>query len=209
MKGKFIVFEGSDGSGKTTVLNRVKKYLDDTGKDYVLTREPGGTEISEDIRSILLDKANKEMTPITEALLYAAARAQHVEEVILPNIKAGRIVISDRYVMSSLAYQAYGRKLDYKEVKDINDYATGRLKPDYTIFLNVDPITVLNRKKNNVEADRLEEESESYHERVYRGYQEMIASQGDSFILIDASRNLEEVTAEVIKKLEEIIGGGK
>ena len=207
MKGKFIVFEGSDGSGKTTVLDKVKEYLDDSGIDYVLTREPGGTEISEDIRGILLDKANKEMTPMTEALLYAAARAQHVEEVILPNIEAGRLVISDRYVMSSLAYQAYGRKLDYKEVKNINDYATRRLKPDYTIFLNVDPITVLNRKKNNVEADRLEEESEAYHERVYRGYQEMIAAQGDSFILIDASRSLEEVTAEVIGKLKDIIGG--
>lgn len=207
MKGKFIVFEGSDGSGKTTVLDRVKKHLDTKEIDYVMTREPGGTAISEDIRAILLDKGNQEMTPMTEALLYAAARAQHVEEFILPNIEQGRLVISDRYVMSSLAYQAYGRRLAYEEVKNINDYATGRLKPDYTIFLNVDPITVLNRKKKNVEADRLEEESESYHERVYKGYQEMIADQGSSFILIDASRNLEEVTAEVIKKLEEIIGG--
>lgn len=208
MKGKFIVFEGSDGSGKTTVLDNVRKYLDDRAIDYVLTREPGGTEISEYIRRILLDKANGEMTPMTEALLYAAARAQHVEEFIVPNIEAGRLVISDRYVMSSLAYQAFGRKLDYDIVKNINDYATGKLRADYTIFLNVDPITVLNRKKQTVEADRLEIESESYHERVYKGYQEMIARQNDkSFILIDASRTLKEVTDEVINKLKDIIGG--
>lgn len=207
MKGKFIVFEGSDGSGKTTILNNVKKYLDDNNIDYVLTREPGGTMISEGIRNVLLANDKTEMSNRTEALLFAAARAQHVDEIIKPNLEKGRLVISDRFVMSSLAYQGYGRELGVDRVKAINDFAIDGVEPDYTIFFNVDPITVLERKRKAVEADRLENEDESYHTRVYEGYQDMISKIDDRMILIDASKSIEEVTDATIKRLLEIIGG--
>lgn len=207
MKGKFIVFEGSDGSGKTTILNNVKKYLDDNGYDYILTREPGGTKISEKIRENLLSNDNDQMSYRTEALLFAASRAQHVDEVIRPNLEEGRLVISDRFVMSSLAYQAYGRQLGYDKVKSINDFAIDGVVPDYTIFFNVDPITVLNRKKKSVKADRLESEEDSYHERVYQGYQKLINMVDDKLIVIDASKSIKEVTEATLERLKEILGG--
>lgn len=205
MQGKFIVFEGSDGSGKTTILKNVKKYLDDNNIDYVLTREPGGTKISEKIRDLVLSNENKEMGDRTEALLYAASRAQHVKEIIKPNLEKGRLVISDRFVMSSLAYQGYGRQLGADQVKMINDFAIDSTKPDYTIFFNVDPITVLERKRANVEADRLENEEESYHQRVYNGYQYLLDDESLNLIVIDASKSIEEVTKATIEKLIEII----
>lgn len=205
MQGKFIVFEGSDGSGKTTILKNVKKYLDDNNIDYVLTREPGGTKISEKIRDLVLSNENKEMGDRTEALLYAASRAQHVKEIIKPNLEKGRLVISDRFVMSSLAYQGYGRQLGADQVKMINDFAIDSTKPDYTIFFNVDPITVLERKRANVEADRLENEEESYHQRVYNGYQDLLDDESLNLIVIDASKSIEEVTKATIEKLIEII----
>lgn len=205
MQGKFIVFEGSDGSGKTTILKNVKKYLDDNNIDYVLTREPGGTKISEKIRDLVLSNENKEMGDRTEALLYAASRAQHVKEIIKPNLEKGRLVISDRFVMSSLAYQGYGRQLGADQVKMINDFAIDSTKPDYTIFFNVDPITVLERKRANVEADRLENEEESYHQRVYNGYQDLLDDESLNLIVIDASKSIEEVTNATIEKLIEII----
>ena len=205
MQGKFIVFEGSDGSGKTTILKNVKKYLDDNNIDYLLTREPGGTKISEKIRDLVLSNENKEMGDRTEALLYAASRAQHVKEIIKPNLEKGRLVISDRFVMSSLAYQGYGRQLGADQVKMINDFAIDSTKPDYTIFFNVDPITVLERKRANVEADRLENEEESYHQRVYNGYQDLLDDESLNLIVIDASKSIEEVTKATIEKLIEII----
>lgn len=207
MRGKFIVFEGSDGSGKTTILNNVRKYLEENNIDYVLTREPGGTKISEGVRDILLSNDNKEMSPRTEALLYAASRAQHVDEIIKPNLEAGKLVISDRFVMSSLAYQGYGRELGYDNVKAINEFAIDDIKPDYTIFFNVDPITVLERKRKNVVADRLENEDESYHKRVYKGYQEMLKRADDKLIIIDAAQSIEKVTEDTIEKLLKVIGG--
>lgn len=207
MRGKFIVFEGSDGSGKTTILNNVRKYLEENNIDYVLTREPGGTKISEGVRDILLSNDNKEMSPRTEALLYAASRAQHVDEIIKPNLEAGKLVISDRFVMSSLAYQGYGRELGYDNVKAINEFAIDDIKPDYTIFFNVDPITVLERKRKNVVADRLENEDESYHKRVYEGYQEMLKRADDKLIIIDAAQSIEKVTEDTIEKLLKVIGG--
>ncbi len=205
MPGKFIVFEGSDGSGKTTILNEVKKFLDDLGIKYILTREPGGTKIGEAIREILLGKENGEMHPRTEALLFAAARAQSVEEKLIPALNEGLLVISDRYVMSSIAYQAYARGLDVDSIVSINNFATNLLKPDATFFLDVDPIKVLERKKGQVEADRMEREANDYHERVYRGYKELVAKD-DGVIIIDASGSVQEVAAETIEKLRNILG---
>ncbi len=207
MKGKFIVFEGPDGSGKTTILENVKKYLNEHDIDYILTREPGGTAISEEIRRILLGNEYSEMNHRAEALLYAASRAQLVNEKILPSLEEGRLVISDRYVISSLAYQGYGRGLGIEEVKSINDFATKGLEPDAIIFFQVDPVTVLERKGQNVELDRLENESKSYHQKVYQGYQKVLEKYEDKISVIDASKSIEEVTKSTINKLLEIIGG--
>lgn len=205
MIGKFIAFEGSDGSGKTTILNNVEKFLIENNIDFIITREPGGTKISEEIREILLSNDNSEMSARTEALLYSASRAQHVDELILPNLQKGKLVISDRYVLSSLAYQGFGRDLGYDKVKEINDFATDNLSPDYTFFFNVDPITVLKRKRNNFVTDRLENESNSYHNKVYNGYQEILKRNKDNLIIIDASRSIEEVTEQTISKLKSIL----
>lgn len=205
MIGKFIAFEGSDGSGKTTILNNVEKFLIENNIDFIITREPGGTKISEEIREILLSNDNSEMSARTEALLYSASRAQHVDELILPNLQKGKLVISDRYVLSSLAYQGFGRELGYDSVKEINDFATDNLSPDYTFFFNVDPITVLKRKRNNFVTDRLENESNSYHNKVYNGYQEILKRNKDNLIIIDASKSIEEVTEQTISKLKSIL----
>lgn len=205
MIGKFIAFEGSDGSGKTTILNNVEKFLIENNIDFIITREPGGTKISEEIREILLSNDNKEMSARTEALLYSASRAQHVDELIVPNLEKGTLVISDRYVLSSLAYQGFGRDLGYDEVKSINDFAINDLIPDYTFFFNVDPITVLKRKRNNFVTDRLENESNSYHNKVYNGYQEILKRNKDNLIIIDASKSIEDVTEQTISKLKSIL----
>lgn len=205
MIGKFIAFEGSDGSGKTTILNNVEKFLIENNIDFIITREPGGTKISEEIREILLSNDNSEMSARTEALLYSASRSQHVDELIIPNLQKGKLVISDRYVLSSLAYQGFGRDLGYDKVKEINDFATDNLSPDYTFFFNVDPITVLKRKRNNFVTDRLENESNSYHNKVYNGYQEILKRNKDNLIIIDASKSIEEVTEQTISKLKSIL----
>lgn len=204
MRGKFIVFEGSDGSGKSSVLEKVSQYLDETGIDYLITREPGGTNIGEEVRKILLhSKDEDKFNDRTEALLFAAARSQSVEEVLKPALKTKDLVISDRYVMSSLAYQGYARNLGVNEVKMINDFATDNLKPDYTFFLDVDPITVLNRKRQKVEADRLEREGNDFHNRVYEGYKSLLND--ENVIVIDARQSLEKVIQDTIEKLKEIL----
>ncbi|MDO5716106.1 MAG: dTMP kinase, partial [Tissierellia bacterium] len=148
----FITFEGPDGSGKTTILNMIAKELQSRFKIYT-TREPGGTEVSEKIREILLDPSCH-MGAKTEALLYAASRAEHVEKIIRPKLQSGTHVLCDRYVLSSLAYQGAGRELGIPIIKELNDFATDQLEPDLTLFFDVDPLTVLERKNND--RDRLE-----------------------------------------------------
>lgn len=204
MKGKFIAFEGSDGSGKSTVLAKVKEYLDENNVSYIITREPGGTKIGEQIRDILMNNENTEMDDKTEALLFAAARAQSVEEKLKKELENKDLVISDRYVLSSLAYQGYARGLGVDGVRSINEFATNSLKPNYTFFLDVDPITVLERKKSQVESDRLEEESNNFHQKVYDGYQELLKDE-ENVILIDASQTVEEVVEETINNIKKIL----
>lgn len=204
MKGKFIAFEGSDGSGKSTVLTKVKEYLDENNVSYIITREPGGTKIGEQIRDILMNNENTEMDDKTEALLFAAARAQSVEEKLKKELENKDLVISDRYVLSSLAYQGYARGLGVDGVRSINEFATNSLKPNYTFFLDVDPITVLERKKSQVESDRLEEESNNFHQKVYDGYQELLKDE-ENVILIDASQTVEEVVEETINNIKKIL----
>ena len=198
MDGKFIVFEGPDGSGKTTIIKQVKTLLED--KDYAISyyREPGGTKISEKIRSIIIDNDNDMMDAKTEALLFASSRAQLVAEKIIPDLKAGKIVICDRFVMSSLLYQGLGRSLGIDNVKIINDFATGGLKPDLTLFFNIDYKTALDRKRANFSPDRLENEDFSFHKTIFDGYLKMADLYSDEIIKVDARKSIEDLTEDVI-----------
>lgn len=202
MKGLFITIEGMDGSGKTTQINKLKQYFETSGKEVVLTREPGGTVISEAIREIILDIRYKEMDPVTEALLYAAARAQHVREYILPLLDQGKIIICDRYVDSSMVYQGYARNLGDEVVGMINGFATGGLKPDLTFFLDLEHTKGMSRKENQQELDRLEAEKEQFHQLVREGYHRLVAKNADRMISIDASQSIEEVHKAILKGLE-------
>lgn len=203
MKGLFITIEGMDGSGKTTQINKLRDYFEQKGQHVVLTREPGGTVISEAIREIILDIKYQEMDDVTEALLYAASRAQHVRQHIVPNIEAGNIVICDRYVDSSMVYQGYARGLGHEDIKMINDYATGGLKADVTFFLDLEHRKGMDRKKNQQELDRLEAEKEQFHKKVRDGYHELLKENADRMIGIDASGSIEEVHQAILDGLKD------
>ncbi|WP_297816515.1 dTMP kinase [uncultured Lactobacillus sp.] len=202
MSGYFITFEGPDGAGKTTIINEIMKTFPSQVKyPVIVTREPGGSKISEAIRDIILDPNNKEMDDRTEALLYAAQRGQHVNEVIKPALKANKIIFSDRYIDSSLAYQGVGRDLGIKEVKAINDFATNNLNPDLTLFFDIDPAEGLARiKKLRPDAeDRLEQERLAFHEKVYQGYQELLKQYPERIKVVDASASITDVVAQSVK----------
>lgn len=198
-KGYFLTLEGPDGSGKSTVAERLLKELNGLGYEVVLTREPGGTEIGEDIREILLSNRNSEMCSRTEALLYAASRAQHVSEKIRPAIEAGKIVISDRFVYSSLAYQGIARGLGVNEVMGINEFAMDKMYPDRVIFFDISPEITLKRKTIGRELDRLEMEGLNFHNLVYNGYKEAIAKYPHNVIEIDADKTEDEVFKNCLK----------
>lgn len=198
-KGYFLTLEGPDGSGKSTVAERLLKELNGLGYEVVLTREPGGTEIGEDIREILLSNRNSEMCSRTEALLYAASRAQHVSEKIRPAIEAGKIVISDRFVYSSLAYQGIARGLGVDEVMGINEFAMDKMYPDRVIFFDISPEITLKRKTIGRELDRLEMEGLNFHNLVYNGYKEAIAKYPHNVIEIDADKTEGEVFKNCLK----------
>lgn len=189
----FITFEGPDGSGKTTVSKEVVSRLQNAGYDVMYTREPGGSMIAEKIRNVILDPDNTEMDARTEALLYAAARRQHLAEIVLPALSRGTTVISDRFVDSSLAYQGCGRQIGIDEVYNLNLFATGGRMPDKTLFLNVSPEEGLRRIGNRSFLDRLDQESIEFHHRVAEGYQQVIEKYHDRITVVDAERPLEEV----------------
>lgn len=193
MKGLLIVFEGPDGSGKTTVLEKVYKKLLQDGYDIYKFREPGGTEISEKIREIILDNENVKMSARCEALLYAASRAQLVEEKLRPLLEKGSIILCDRFVMSSILYQGIGRGLGVDEVKNINDFAIGEIRADLTLFLNIDYKTAIDRKRRNFVSDRLENEDDSFHKKTYDGYIDLSKKFKDEIIQIDANKDVETV----------------
>jgi dTMP kinase len=169
-KGLFITFEGTDGSGKTTQIALLTEYMQSMGHEPVTLREPGGVAISERIRSVVLDNRHTEMDEVTEMLLYAAARAQLVAQVILPALNAGKSVICDRFVDSSYIYQGFARGLGLETVKAVNDIATRNLMPDITFFMDVDPQVALKRRYDNSQPDRLEMEGVAFHQKVYEGY---------------------------------------
>ena len=207
MKGYFISVEGGDGSGKSTQIRKIETYLQEKGLEYILTREPGGTPVAEKIRELILDPANKALTGRAEMLLYAASRAQHVEEKILPALEAGKVVLSDRFTDSSIAYQAYGRGLG-DMVAEVNRIATGGKEPDLTIFLNITPAAGMARKNNQDGhvLDRLELEKAAFHETVYEGYLALARESGGRIADIDADRPAEEVFDDIKARLDQLFG---
>lgn len=177
----FVTFEGSEGVGKSTQLRLLKEYLDKSGQQALYIREPGSTEISEKIRGVILDKANSAMTDMTEALLYAASRAQLVREVIKPALAEGKLVLCDRYIDSSVAYQGYGRELGADVVKAVNANAIDGCMPDVTVFLDLPPKS---NWRGTRRADRIEEQPDDFFERVYQGYLAEIALSPSRFVCI-------------------------
>ena len=202
-RGLFITFEGPDASGKTTQLRLLEAHLRRHGIDPVMTREPGGTQISEKIRGIILDKANDEMLPMTEALLYAASRAQHVGQLIRPALADGRLVISDRYVDSSTAYQGFGRGMGHV-IERINLEATGGLKPDLTILLATDTSRMRQRRSAKDE-DRMDAQKAEFHAEVMRGYLKLAESEPDRICVVDGERSIEEISADIISLIDRLV----
>lgn len=203
-KGLFIVFEGPDGSGKTTVANAVCENLENMGYDVVHTREPGGIEIAEQIRNVILDPKNVTMDARTEALLYAASRRQHLVEKVIPAVEDGKIVICERFVYSSLAYQGCGRDLGFDSVLGINDFAINGTYPDMTIYLDVNEELGLKRIENRSFKDRLDSESLSFHHKVNEGYRKVLERFKDTKI-IDASKPVEEVISESTRMITDLM----
>ena len=208
MKGKFIVIEGIDGSGKTTQINQLSQWLIGTdlipeNNQLVITREPGGTKLGKSIRSLLLD-TSKENSPdsITELLLYAADRAQHVNEIILPSINKGDWVISDRFCGSTLAYQGYGRKLDIKLIKDLEAIATQGIYPDFTFFLDI-PVEESIKRRINIKNDRIEKEGRDFLSNVSLGFQELCKD--NKWKKISAIDSKEKIRLEIQSEIKKLI----
>ncbi len=199
-KGKFIVFEGPDRGGKSTQALLLVKFLKRLGHKVVSTREPGGDEVAEKIRKILLDPKNK-VSPMTELMLYEASRAQHTQNVIIPALQSGASVVCERYTLSTCAYQGYGRGIDMDVINKLNDIATLNVKPDLNLVFIMSDKYFLQRGKN-LTSDRLEQEAESFRLKMRQGYTEL-AKKTPNTTLIDADKPVELVHADVIAKLKE------
>ena len=204
-KGLFISFEGSDGTGKSTQVRLLTEYLSSKGYDVLLTREPGGTAISEKIRNIILDPENSEMDGHTEALLYAASRAQLVSEVLRPAIEEGKIIICDRFMDSSIAYQGFARGLGPDEVRMINEFAVHGLQPDITFFMDLSPEKAMQRVERQGSKDRLEAEAMDFHRSVYQGFVKLCEIYKDRFVRVDASDSIEKIAALIRARFEEYV----
>ena len=205
MAGLFISFEGCDGSGKTTAATRIAEMLIAEGYDAIYTREPGGIDISEQIRDVILNPENTRMDGKTEALLYAASRRQHLVEKVLPALEANKVVICDRFVDSSLAYQGYARKLGIEEVLKINLFAIDNRFPDATVFMDIDEEVGLARVNNRGNKDRLDAEGIAFHNEVFKGYQKVYEMFRERMHKVDASPEAEEVIAEAYEVVKGII----
>lgn len=204
VRGLFITFEGIEGSGKSTQAQLLTDYLRRKGFEVVFSREPGGTEIGERIRSLLLDPELKGMDARTELFLYLASRNQHIRERVLPALRRGKVVVLDRFTDSSIAYQGYGRGLGEKLVARWNKLATGGLKPHLTIFVDV-PVAVGQKRKENGPLDRLEQEEVKFHERVRDGYHQLARRAPGRMKLVVGSRPMEEIFAEICSLVERLL----
>lgn len=208
----FITFEGVEGSGKTTQIHRLKKYLTQKGIPCRITREPGGTPIGEKIRKVLLNPKFQEMVPLAELFLYEASRAQHVHEVILPLLKKGGVVISDRFMDASIAYQGYGRKVDLKWVERLNRLASYGIKPDITFLLDCPSDMGLkralqrNQRRKNKKEDRFEREQIEFHRRVRRGYLALAKKEPQRVKIIDTRQGEEKVFEKIRTIVDQRIG---
>lgn len=194
--------EGPDGSGKTTQIDLLKKFLESKGYDIIITREPGGTEISEAIRNIILNPEFKEMSHMTELLLYASARAQLVNQVIKPALEEGKAVICDRFVESSAVYQGIGRGLGVETVYEVNSYALGNVKPKLTIFMDLDAEEGIKRKRNQAELDRMEMEDLSFHKRVVEGYRQLAQLYPERIVPMNATLPIEEIHSMIVEEVK-------
>ena len=199
----FITFEGCEGVGKSRQIHMLEEYLKKNNISYYLTREPGGTNVSEQIRSVILDGKNDVMTDECEALLYAAARVQLLKEVVAPKLQKGELVLCDRYIDSSLAYQGYARGLGVDFVEKINDYAIKNFMPDYTIFLSLTPEQAFKRKGGADKTDRVELLGLEFHNKVYQGYLDLSKKYSDRFIVIDASGEKDQTHQKIIDALKQ------
>lgn len=204
----FITFEGIEGCGKTTQVKRFTKYLNENGIPTINTLEPGGTDIGQDIRRILLDTNNTNLFPLTELILYAADRSQHVNEIIKPGLDQGKWVICDRYLDATIAYQGFGRGLDMEIIDILNNKATGGLLPDITVLMDCEEDVgikrALERNKDSSQEDqgRFEKEKMEFHHRVRQGYLTLADKNQDRFIVIDAAKPVDEVEKDIIRALK-------
>lgn len=200
----FITLEGGEGSGKSTVLRNIVSALEKEGYAVITTREPGGTPISEEIRNVILDKKNTDMDPRTEALLYAASRRQHLVQKVWPALKEGKIVLCDRYLDSSLAYQGGARNLGIDEVLSINMFATEGTFPDITLLFDLDPEVGLSRIAANAgrEVNRLDLEKIEFHKQVRATFLSLAKRYSNRFVVLDASKNVEDVTADALAAIK-------
>ncbi len=204
----FITLEGGECSGKTTVINALTKLFDEKGISYVSTREPGGIRIAEDIRNIILDVKNTDMTPECEALLYAASRMQHLSQKVIPAINEGKVVLCDRFLDSSLAYQGYARGLGMDKVLNVNSFALDYM-PELTIFIDVTPEVALKRMANkdrNGKCDRLDQEKIDFHQRVYEGYHKVLEMYPNRIVKIDGNQPLEKVISDCLNEVLKYLG---
>lgn len=198
----FITFEGGEGSGKTTVVKKVAEELIKLNYEVLITREPGGSKVAEQIRNIILDNNNTSITAETEALLFAASRTQHLEEIIIPALKRGQIVLCDRFVDSSLAYQAYARELGFDFVLKANDYAMKNL-PELTFYCDVDPELGLKRISTRDNLNRLDLENIAFHEKVRNGYKEVVKRFPNRVVEINANGTIDEMLIDIMRILKE------
>lgn len=204
MKGLFIVMEGPDGSGKTTQINLLKEYLEEAGYECLITREPGGTVIGEEVRQLILNPEHKEMSPVTEMLLYAASRAQLVHEVIGPALEEGKIVISDRFVDSSIVYQGIARKLGISTVSAVNAPGIGIYRPDVIFFIDLSEAEGLRRKKEQKNLDRMEQEGIDFHHMVSEGYRKVLSGRPE-VMKIDGGRSIDTIQKKIRNHVDELL----
>lgn len=203
MSGLFITMEGGDGAGKSTQIENIKKYYEARGYECICTREPGGTTVGEMLRNVLLDAANTDMDDVTEMMIFAASRSQHVRELIKPALAEGKIVICDRFKDSSVAYQGVGRGLG-EVVEMVNDVAVEGLVPDITFWMDLDPETGRARVEKNGEPDRMESEKLDFHSRVYEGYRRLQEKYPERIKRIDATKSIEEIKEDIYAELDKL-----